>query len=149
MTITAMEPSSDTMDPLSLPPTAHRGHLLEPGQPANVEATGDNHDEDDDVTVIILEHGLENQNHSAWADQNSPELEERTLFVAIDVFFDGCPANQSHLDNSCFLHDTRTPKCAPARTSTSPKGQLHPILDSMFDSNISFASCSDSCSWRR
>ena len=84
MTITAIEPSAEMTETSSLPTTVHGGNLQNPGQTANLETTGDD-DDDDDVTVIILEHGQENQNHPAWADQDSPELEERKLFLLILV----------------------------------------------------------------
>jgi hypothetical protein len=77
MTITAMEPSSDTTVPLSS--TDKSQNVQEPGETADLEtAEGNANDDDDDVTVIILEHGAENQNHSGWADQNTPEMEQRT-----------------------------------------------------------------------
>jgi len=71
MTIVATEPSTTAP-----PTTVDGGNLQVPGQTANLETTGDN--DDDDVTVIILEHGQENQNHPGWTNQDSPELEERT-----------------------------------------------------------------------
>lgn len=40
--------------------------------------------DDDDMTVIILEHGVDNDNPPAgWADQNSPEMEQRRRNVLL------------------------------------------------------------------
>lgn len=80
MTVTAMEPSSDTTVPLSSRDKSQ--NVQEPGETADLETAeggNENDDDDDDVTVIVLEHGAENQNHSGWADQNTPEMEQRTL----------------------------------------------------------------------
>jgi hypothetical protein len=79
MTITDVESSSETVDPLS--PTVNSQNLEEAGENTEVETAEVNNDDDDDVTVIILEHGLENQNHSGWADQNSPDMEQRTSWL--------------------------------------------------------------------
>lgn len=49
-------------------------------------ASGDNdNDDDDDVTVIILERGIDDGDNApgGWADQDSPEMEERRRNVLL------------------------------------------------------------------
>lgn len=52
---------------------------------ATATENSDSDDDDDDHTVIVLEQGMDNEHQapSVWADQNSPEMEERRRNVLL------------------------------------------------------------------
>lgn len=80
MTIASTEDGAE-----SIPSSSSDVNIENPEEPAqamdienaHIEVNGD--DGDDDVTVIILEQVTGTENHSSWADENSPEMEERKL----------------------------------------------------------------------